>query len=490
MIGGRYCLFVIACLASLITANAYAFDGVRSEYAALNSLVNASKVTASEVITKAGSTGLMSDGAKAVSRVDFTGAGGRAASGELAVTLGRRAIIGEAATLLARGLPVVGTLLLAYDLYDHFRIKPGADGLVQDPGEAQRLTDQWCVGSPPNLRFCSGSQFGSAQLEFSSIRAAFRAGYAYELGLGYMFVQRGTLSCGGTVCGGIDLFIYYPGSTTGPGSSYYAAVSPGMVSNLTQALGCRVGGPGWDNLCPSGDGPVASPVTPAVAADYANMFNYPAPLAPDMGALLREITGFGPVAIPADAKMDMEVSTVTPAAIQGGTVTTSNPDGSTKEVSTDYAPAQGLTGNGRYGLTQPWRERITTTTKDPQGNTTSVSFSNTVPGSTAGAPIAGSASAAAPDPCVLNPSRIGCLTPGELPDEPLPGVEHPVTWAPAVGWGASDAACPAPKVVTVMGQAVTIDNSILCKYLVALRLIIIAMAGIAGAYIFIGGFKD
>lgn len=92
--------------------------------------------------------------------------------------------------------------------------------------------------------------------------------------------------------------------------------------------------------------------------------------------------------------------------------------------------------------------------------------------------------------CEKNPGAVGCLEVGTIPSVDLPGSTVNVSANPQGGWGADSGGCPAPRVVDVLGQAVTIDNSILCQFLSGIRFAVIGAFGLVAVMVFVGGLRQ
>lgn len=95
-----------------------------------------------------------------------------------------------------------------------------------------------------------------------------------------------------------------------------------------------------------------------------------------------------------------------------------------------------------------------------------------------------------PSLCEQHPEILACAdldTPesGELETKEMGG---PIT--PDSGWGASNAACPAAKHIVVQGRDVPIPFDLFCTYMSGIRPIILAMAWLAAAFIFVGGVRS
>lgn len=92
--------------------------------------------------------------------------------------------------------------------------------------------------------------------------------------------------------------------------------------------------------------------------------------------------------------------------------------------------------------------------------------------------------------CEKNPEAVGCQR-TDVPDGPDLGErEVPVSFSPDAGWGADGGACPAPRIVMVLGHAVPIDNSLVCGFLSGIRPAVIGLFGLAAAMIFVGGIRS
>lgn len=95
-----------------------------------------------------------------------------------------------------------------------------------------------------------------------------------------------------------------------------------------------------------------------------------------------------------------------------------------------------------------------------------------------------------PSECELNPEAVQCKE-LDAPDGPdMDDEEIEVEYQPDSGWGADDAQCPANKTVTVLGQPVLIDLTLVCEFVSGIRFAIIGMAGLIGAMIFVGGLRQ
>ena len=131
-----------------------------------------------------------------------------------------------------------------------------------------------------------------------------------------------------------------------------------------------------------------------------------------------------------------------------------------------------------------WVEKKTTTTKDSAGNVTSTSTLTMDPN-----PTDEDTKAEDTSGCKEGSEAAGCVKLGEVEDVDLPGQSKAVTVAPMAGWGGSGS-CPAPQQLAFSFGAMEFDNTLFCRWLDALRYVLIAVAGIIAARIFIGGVQS
>lgn len=104
----------------------------------------------------------------------------------------------------------------------------------------------------------------------------------------------------------------------------------------------------------------------------------------------------------------------------------------------------------------------------------------------------GTASGTAPkqpeiDFCKKNPQSIACSELGELKDQPFDPIEKPFRITPQSPWGADNAQCPAPKVMTLAtGFTQTMSYQPTCDFFSGIRPAVIALAFIVALYIALG----
>jgi hypothetical protein len=176
------------------------------------------------------------------------------------------------------------------------------------------------------------------------------------------------------------------------------------------------------------------------------------------------------------AEIDATPGGIEGPATQTGTptsTTTTNPDGTskteTKTPSYQYS----------YGPSSVTYNTTVTTVINNAGNiTTTTTTTNNTPKQDP------------EDPCVKNPDTVGCAKMDQPSGPELEKQEKPVSVTPDAGWGADAGSCPAPIQATVLGQAVTIDNTLVCQFLSGVRFAVIGMCGLAATLIFLGGFRE
>lgn len=94
------------------------------------------------------------------------------------------------------------------------------------------------------------------------------------------------------------------------------------------------------------------------------------------------------------------------------------------------------------------------------------------------------------DFCVKNPDVLACQKLDEPEAQELPESEKDISISPDGGWGADNAACPAPKLITVQGRAIPIPFDLFCTWASGMRPIIIAMAWLSAAFILLGARNE
>jgi len=90
--------------------------------------------------------------------------------------------------------------------------------------------------------------------------------------------------------------------------------------------------------------------------------------------------------------------------------------------------------------------------------------------------------------CEKNPDTLGCSKMDTPEVEDLQTKELRVSYAEDGGF-ATSGQCPAPKQVTAMGQTFEVSYQPLCDFMGWMRGIVLAVAGLAAALIFVNGFK-
>lgn len=90
--------------------------------------------------------------------------------------------------------------------------------------------------------------------------------------------------------------------------------------------------------------------------------------------------------------------------------------------------------------------------------------------------------------CEKNPNVLGCAELDDVADSEVGKKDIPVTWTVDTGWGVA-AQCPAPKVLSLNGEAVQFSYQPLCDYLTGLRPIVLAVSALVAAFIFIAAVR-
>lgn len=165
------------------------------------------------------------------------------------------------------------------------------------------------------------------------------------------------------------------------------------------------------------------------------------------------------------------------------TAPVTNPDGSTSTTST--STTNNVTNNTTNTTT-------TTTTTAPDGTVTQSTSDSTTKNSPSNF-----CEANPTDPtclknskfCEENPETLACATLGTVTDSVVPTVEKGISEIiPKTVGGAG--ACPAPVTSSFMGRTISFSYDLPCQAAGMLRPLILALAWLASALIFIGGVKQ
>lgn len=397
-------------------------------------------------------------------------------AGEMVVGVGRAATaraVGAAAArclLLLNPWCAAGTAI--YLGYEHLRVKPNGSGLTFDPGQPQSQQTLTCGSSNQSPTFCAPDINGVANKVASHLsstcygcinRADYRTTNTFSVG-----------ACTATSCkinqttfwidvtrntSGSDS---YPNVATVGGSLSVVPACPAVVDYYDPKYSVPGGPLGVDGKCPSGQ---YAPLTEDQAAT-----KFAANPPPDLSVIAQD-------AIKGGQAIEAEPAGVSGPVSQTGTpvsTTTTNPNG-TSNTTTKTPSYQFQYGNDRFTYLS-----VATIINNNAGDITTTTTTTNPPG-----PVQDPE-----DPCVKNPETIGCKKLDTPQDVDLGSKEIPVVFQPDSGWGAGDASCPAPHVVMIQGQSITMDNTLICGFMSGIRFAVIGVAGLCAAFIFIGGIKE
>ena len=360
----------------------------------------------------------------------------------------------RAGAALLRGLPVVGTGIAMWDIFNAARVQPdGSGGLIQDAG-ADPVT-----GPPTNVYRTGGTttiynysdsptQGGSCSL-FNTANG--RNGY-HNLGStnlcmtcapGIVLNGSGTCTSGTVLSSTIFLISTTGGSTTCPAS----------IDPLDPAYNVPAGEPlGPDGKCKRARYYWSS-TTPTAAADLLEARR------PPTAAELRQAAQDA-----IDGGEEIEASDRTmsgPASVTGSpTTTTTVPAGGGATTTTTRTPTTNYTFTG---------DTITY-------NTTTVTVTNVGGAVTTTTEVEGAPEES--DACKENPDLVGCMKHGD------PGATDP-TWSTVnVPWEAEDLGfgsgeCPADNEWSVFGLALNWGYQPVCDVAPMIRIALLLMASIA-----------
>lgn len=95
-----------------------------------------------------------------------------------------------------------------------------------------------------------------------------------------------------------------------------------------------------------------------------------------------------------------------------------------------------------------------------------------------------------PGLCDLYPDILACVKLDKPENVDLPTKDIDFNVSPDGGWGASNAACPAPRVLTVQGRTIPIPFDLFCTWASGLRPVILALAWLSAAFIILGAKEE
>lgn len=227
----------------------------------------------------------------------------------------------------------------------------------------------------------------------------------------------------------------------------------------------------------------AEPLNPAVAAAVADA----------LWETASEQSGYQGIPYPAD-------NPITPS--DAGSIEQSDPSswptvGSASSPVT--SPVGSVTGNNPYWIPSSAPSSNTGSgSSSSTGSGTSTSTGTSSGTSTSGGTSTGtssgasgtSAAPATPDLCQLEPSIVACQQLGSASAPVLPSSSASVSLSPVSVGGPSNAVCPAPSAVTVLGMTLSFSYQPECDFMVRVRPFVLAMCGIVAAGIFVSGLKS
>lgn len=94
------------------------------------------------------------------------------------------------------------------------------------------------------------------------------------------------------------------------------------------------------------------------------------------------------------------------------------------------------------------------------------------------------------DFCAAHPNVLSCADLDQPEDQQLETKDVGGNVTPDGGWGATSAACPAPRHLTVQGRDIPIPFDLFCQYMAGIRPVVIAMAWLTAAFILLGFRTD
>lgn len=428
------------------------------------------------------STSVDGSGVKIGRSFAIPGPGGRTAEARVVSKLTGRMVLGIGARALAAGSGVVGAGMLAYDIYDAYRMKPGPTpgSIEQDPGKPPGEELMWFAtgracpsDGPGGVASCMYNKDVRALAPGQFVGAVEQAptctmhGNGIQATCSYSFEVRAYWPSGDT----------YHVTNRGWSDTINAlpqSVCEAVVDPFDSTNSLPKGSPiGPDGKCRTGRYSGQNPVTltPEQAANVAASVERSAD---EYKRIMDEILGKSPVPIPKGAQTQIEE--VTPAALPGPTTTTTGPEG-TVETATGWdfgRISQDLAEDFNAGR---WNETVKKTTTKPDGTKSeeTTKEEGTTPQEEA---------AKDGDPCKVDPARLGCIGLGEAPQVDIPKATKTVELqAESIGGGGS---CPAPRPIGNLG---TFSFTQLCDGLVMVKPLIILLGLFASGLIVVNALR-
>lgn len=390
-------------------------------------------------------------------------------AGDLSLQVSRTATnraIGKASALAVRALPTVAVGVALWDIWDeNFRVRPdGAGGLVEDPGQDPVDTPSYSCRVGASAPFTGSSVWGACEQALEAEKAKYTDPY---YGTNKVWTNQSNCqtyvdplansgACSRTFNGG--------GAGTIMINSAWQKTSlrqcPAVV-DFSNPIYSQPGGPAMpDGKCPTGR--YDRPLSVDAAAD-----RFSASPPADPSAVARD-------AIDRGQQIDASPGGISGPASQTGqptTRTTTNPDGTVRtETKTP-------TYNFNYGPSSVTWTVTNTTIINNNGQTTTI---NETP--------APATQEDPEDPCTRNPDRIGCAKFGEPPAGEVPKSEKPITYAPVPFAGGS---CPSSVPWSAFGRSYAFEFTPLCDAASTwVRGVVLLVATVLGAFIFVGGLKS
>jgi len=187
--------------------------------------------------------------------------------------------------------------------------------------------------------------------------------------------------------------------------------------------------------------------------------------------------------LPKSSPVTVSGSPVTVPQVTTGVKIIPNADGSTStettKQTTTFTPSKtGSTVADADIIAKESTVTTITTVNNTTNNTTTTTNTTTPPGA---------ADTPESDLCKLHPDALACQKLGDIPtQEVIPNEDKQVNLTPDTGWGASDAACPAPRVMTLQGRSIPFEFDLYCQFARGVRPLFIGFVFLSAALMLVG----